>query len=570
MSHVRSKSVDNAYLRRKAVQANLPSFILSQRFRTDRFRDAQTEDGKELANGSFSRTIPRRVLSDVVGTALDLCFGGTVPWNQRTLNLSFESAALSPLDPSILLKCETLQQKIGYVFKEQLLLVQALTHRSANSFMTNCYEREEWLGDAVIDMWIVEHAFKRFANATAEELTLARARVVSNGSLGFLAIKKLGLQEIIMHKSENFDQACREAIEAIEPFTKIEEFFSKMDNLFVVFDPPKILNDVLEAIVGSVFIDSGFDLQTVYRTLDIIFEDVIPGMSRLVNRDPLSTMLRLRDQYQCMELRRISTTVNEPNPEGEDKDPISVKVCRVEFHGEEIAIGRHKVRQAWPNKGPHWKRFESYKNNPPNLCGPNVNKNKNKTKANRPVKTPQVEVVMRNYRPSDVKAESSKELRSGTGNKVVNRSMISDQVDGGRKEKVADGKKMKIENEDMVVDVADYHQPIIVEDEVDQSIKDVVAGRDNQEMHIKGGDELADHGIRSLSPKPETNPSAAAESNNKKPICHQSTTIESADQKRDLKDLATIKLTEEVIVQTLVHFLDHDPTEQPPYKKYKK
>ncbi|KAI7956676.1 hypothetical protein MJO28_003771 [Puccinia striiformis f. sp. tritici] len=716
MSHVRSKSVDNAYLRRKAVQANLPSFILSQRFRTDRFRDAQTEDGKELANGSFSRTIPRRVLSDVVeallgagfltggielglkvGTALDLCFGGTVPWNQRTLNLSFESAALSRLDPSILLKCETLQQKIGYVFKEQLLLVQALTHRSANSFMTNCYEREEWLGDAVIDMWIVEHAFKRFANATAEELTLARARVVSNGSLGFLAIKKLGLQEIIMHKSENFDQACREAIEAIEPFTKIEEFFSKMDNLFVVFDPPKILNDVLEAIVGSVFIDSGFDLQTVYRTLDIIFEDVIPGMSRLVNRDPLSTMLRLRDQYQCMELRRISTTVNEPNPEGEDKDPISVKVCRVEFHGEEIAIGRHKGSASVAEQRASLEAIRVLQEQSPqslwSKCQCKIHamaaaatgsssstkskKNKNKTKANRPVKTPQVEVVMRNYRPSDVKAESSKELRSGTGNKVVNRSMISDQVDGGRKEKVvsgekasarvsnvvdcdmvqADGKKMKIENEDMVVDVAEsveagrgtpeveeeesdsdlmrgkknrskrakrnkrlraaqaclasvsatsYHQPIIVEDEVDQSIKDVVAGRDNQEMHIKGGDELADHGhqitesraaelidqepvIKKPTPstpadqkpdgsalddlinqKPETNPSAAAESNNKKPICHQSTTIESADQKRDLKDLATIKLTEEVIVQTLVHFLDHDPTEQPPYKKYKK
>jgi dsRNA-specific ribonuclease len=32
-----------------------------------------------------------------------------------------------------------------------------MTHRSAN-----CYEREEWLGDAVIDMWIIKHAYKRF------------------------------------------------------------------------------------------------------------------------------------------------------------------------------------------------------------------------------------------------------------------------------------------------------------------------------------------------------------------------------------------------------------------------
>ncbi|WAR53675.1 hypothetical protein PtB15_3B183 [Puccinia triticina] len=361
MSIVRSKSIDNAYLRRKAVQVNLPGSILSQRFRTDRFRDAQTEDGKELANGNFSRKIPRRVLSDVVeallgagflthgvelglriGTALDLCFGGTSPWNKRTLSINFENDSLDRLEPSIRLQFQALQDKIDYTFKEPLLLVQALTHRSANSFITNCYEREEWLGDAVIDMWIVQHAYNRFDNATAEELTLARAKVVSNGSLGFLAIRKLGLHEIIMHKSETFKQACAEAIEAIKPFTKIEEFFSNLNNLFVVFDPPKILNDGLEALVGAVFIDSGFDLPTVYRTLDIIFEDVTPGLSQQVARDPLSTMLRLRDRHQCIKLRRISTTVNEPNPEGDDRDPLSFKVCTIEFHGEEIASGRHK------------------------------------------------------------------------------------------------------------------------------------------------------------------------------------------------------------------------------------
>jgi len=362
MSRVRSKSVDNAYLRRKALQANLPGSILSQRFRTDRFRDTQTEDGKELANGDFSRKIPRRVLSDVVeallgagfltggialglkiGTALDLCFGGTSPWSERELNVRFGTAAAQcTLQQPDLIKCEALEKKIGYVFNKQLLLIQALTHRSANSFMTNCYEREEWLGDAVIDMWIVDHAYKRFENPTAEELTLARAKVVSNGSLGFLAIKKLNLHEIIMHKSETFQQACAEAIEAIEPFTTIEEFFSNINNLFAVFDPPKILNDVLEAIVGAVFIDSGFNLQTVYRTLDTIFEEVTPGMSQLVARDPLSTMLRLRDRYQCAELRRISTIINEPNPEGEDKKPSSVKVCRIELHGQEIAVGQHK------------------------------------------------------------------------------------------------------------------------------------------------------------------------------------------------------------------------------------
>ncbi|KAH9467745.1 hypothetical protein Pst134EA_011373 [Puccinia striiformis f. sp. tritici] len=361
MSYLRAQSIGNAYLRGKAVRANLPGSILNQRFRTDKFRDAQTEEGKELADGNFSTKIPRRVLSDVaeailgvgyltggiesglkVGTALDLCFGGPTPWNQRELNIRFEKDVHEKLEPSMILKYEHLERKIGYVFKEKLLLVQALTHRSANSFLTNCYEREEWLGDAVIDMWIIEHAYKRFEDVTADELSLTRSKVSSNGSLGFLAIKKLGLHEIIMHKSKSFRIACAEAVEAIKPFMEIAEFFSDINNLFVVFDPPKMLNDVLEAIVGAVFIDSSFDLPTVYRTLDIIFEDVTPGLSRHVSRDPVSVLVRLRDQFQCTELRRTTTIIDELILEGDDKKVVSVKVCRIEFHGQEIAIGRHK------------------------------------------------------------------------------------------------------------------------------------------------------------------------------------------------------------------------------------
>jgi hypothetical protein len=36
------------------------------------------------------------------------------------------------------------------------------------------------------------------------------------------------------------------------------------------------------------------------------------------------------------------TTINEPNPEGEEKTPVSVRVCRIEFHGQQIGIGRHQ------------------------------------------------------------------------------------------------------------------------------------------------------------------------------------------------------------------------------------
>lgn len=360
MSWVRAKSVDNDFLRRKAIQANLNDYILGQRFRADTFRDAQTEDGVELPNGKFLRKVPRRVLSDTteallgagflsvgiqlglqIGTALDLCFGGTTPWNQRDFKKIFDASAESNINPSTLSTCRALEDQIGYKFEQKLLLVQALTHRSANSFLTNCYEREEWLGDAVIDMWVVEHTYRRFQGVTAEQLTRTRAKLVSNGSLGFLALRKLSLHHKVLHNSDSFKLACSEALEAIRSFERIEGFYEDTDNLFVIFDPPKILNDCLEAIVGAVFIDSGFDLPTAYRILDFIFEDVTPGLSQSVLPDPLSRLLTLRDKQSCRKLERTSLTIRESDPEGEDHEPVLIKACRVTFHGREIAVGRH-------------------------------------------------------------------------------------------------------------------------------------------------------------------------------------------------------------------------------------
>ncbi|KAI9609089.1 hypothetical protein KEM48_003008 [Puccinia striiformis f. sp. tritici PST-130] len=52
-----------------------------------------------------------------VGTALDLCFGGPTPWNQRELNIRFEKDVHEKLEPSMILKYEHLERKIGYVSK---------------------------------------------------------------------------------------------------------------------------------------------------------------------------------------------------------------------------------------------------------------------------------------------------------------------------------------------------------------------------------------------------------------------------------------------------------------------
>lgn len=45
---------------------------------------------------------------------------------------------------------EILEQRIGYSFKYKHLLVQALTHPTSDIVISECYQRLEFLGDAII------------------------------------------------------------------------------------------------------------------------------------------------------------------------------------------------------------------------------------------------------------------------------------------------------------------------------------------------------------------------------------------------------------------------------------
>ncbi|KAH9820255.1 hypothetical protein DFH28DRAFT_1218697 [Melampsora americana] len=364
MSALRSKSVDNEYLRSKSLQTGLGSYVLSARYRIDSFRAAHLDEGQLLPTGDVQRKIPRRVLSDIVeallgagflsggiqtalkiGTELDLCFGGITPWNERSckpIDKPNHNAASSQWTKSH----TVLQQKIGYKFKEPLLLLQALTHRSAGSFLTNCYEREEWLGDAIVDLWITEHCYRRFSDPTAAQLTFTRASLVTNASLGYLSLKKLQLHKVIQHDSRHFEKACEDCLKDIEIFIEVGSFYEDLTNSFIVFDPPKILGDALEAIVGAIFIDCGLDLSMAYKSLDKIYEDVLPRLKQDEPRDPISLLLRTRDAYSCSELSRVTEHVVEKKEKSDETqanedDFESFRLCKVLLHGKLIATGRH-------------------------------------------------------------------------------------------------------------------------------------------------------------------------------------------------------------------------------------
>ena len=81
---------------------------------------------------------------------------------------------------------ESLEERIGYKFRNPLLLAEALTHPSLRHETQEYHfdnQRLEFLGDAVLQLVITEHLYSHFQSEAEGKLTKLRARLVSREAL---------------------------------------------------------------------------------------------------------------------------------------------------------------------------------------------------------------------------------------------------------------------------------------------------------------------------------------------------------------------------------------------------
>lgn len=124
---------------------------------------------------------------------------------------------------------------IGYSFKDEGLLEQALSHRS---FSRKNNERLEFLGDAILNCTIAQALFEQFPNAKEGQMSRLRAHLVKGETLAEIGREfKLG------------------------DFLKLGSGELKSGG----FRRDSILADAVEAIIGAVSLDS--DLATSQQVL---------------------------------------------------------------------------------------------------------------------------------------------------------------------------------------------------------------------------------------------------------------------------------------------------------------
>lgn len=142
------------------------------------------------------------------------------------------------------------EKRIGYSFKDPELLVTALTHSSYSNEIRlkkqECNERLEFLGDAVLELISSEQIFRNHPDQPEGDLTRIRASYVCEPTLALCA-REICLGDYVQLGRGEDRTGGRER--------------------------DSILSDAMEATIGAVYMDGGFESAQRYVE-EFILKDI--------------------------------------------------------------------------------------------------------------------------------------------------------------------------------------------------------------------------------------------------------------------------------------------------------
>lgn len=199
---------------------------------------------------------------------------------------------------------QALQKRLQHEFSNPKLLTQALTHRS---FSSDHNERIEFLGDSVLNLAVAGLLYERLSELPEGDLSRVRANLVKQDTLHQLAVT-LGLPDML----------------------KLGEGEAKSGGQ----KRPSILADALEAVIGAVYLDAGFDAasQLVRR----LFRDVeINARMQAIGKDPKTELQEwLQGRKMSLPIYRVVGTQGAAH-----KQTFDVECEIVEYRHAERGIG---------------------------------------------------------------------------------------------------------------------------------------------------------------------------------------------------------------------------------------
>ena len=194
-----------------------------------------------------------------------------------------------------------IEESIGYTFRNEKLLEEALTHssyRNENKEVGMDNERLEFLGDALIDSVISLLLYEQFPEATEGVLTRLRSNLVSESALFARG------QEISLGESLHLGRG--------------EELSGGKDR-------PSIVSSAYEALMAAVYLDGGED-----ALKDVLSKSMAQSFSLLSEPDRTDFKTRVQELVQAR--RHCTPSYRLDREEGPDHEK--------QFYVSLIVMGR--------------------------------------------------------------------------------------------------------------------------------------------------------------------------------------------------------------------------------------
>uniref|UniRef100_H3AIE1 ribonuclease III n=3 Tax=Latimeria TaxID=7896 RepID=H3AIE1_LATCH len=197
---------------------------------------------------------------------------------------------------------ENFEEKISYKFKNKAYLLQAFTHASYHyNTITDCYQRLEFLGDAILDYLITKHLYEDPRQHSPGVLTDLRSALVNNTIFASLAVKYdyhkyfKAVSPELFHVIDDFVQFQLEKNEMQgmdSELRRSEEDEEKEEDIEV----PKAMGDIFESLAGAIYMDSGMSLETVWQVYYPMMRPLIEKFSANVPRSPVRELLEMEPE----------------------------------------------------------------------------------------------------------------------------------------------------------------------------------------------------------------------------------------------------------------------------------
>ncbi len=212
-----------------------------------------------------------------------------------------------------------LENRLGYNFKEESLLLQALTHKSSvrpeddpKGLQSN--ERLEFLGDAVVDCLVTEELFNRYPTHSEGQLSKMKSLLVSRKILGVIA-SRIDLDPfIIKGRSEKKNKRAKTS---------------------------SVASNAFEALLGAIYKDGG--IEKVRELLErVLFPSIEQFVNDVENRNYKSKILELA-QADGLGIPRYPT-ITEEGPEHMKKFTVAIEINGVRL-GTGVGKSKKEAQQ---------------------------------------------------------------------------------------------------------------------------------------------------------------------------------------------------------------------------------